>query len=343
MGNGEATVATGDQLRLIADIVVDAATAIQGNERVLVLTDSQGDPALTGVIAERARRASAEVVVLEFDKVDSIRDIPSRVAAAIAASDVVIPLCKSRILYSEAMKAGRENRRVLYMADIPTELLLRPVVQECDFDELARVADVFSRLITGSHRLRVETAAGTSAKMQMIDGRRISISKCRSRVKGDHDYLPGGAWFGCPDEDSVDGTFVVDCSIEPGVAGGLLHEPIALTYRAGRLVGIEGGSQADEFKEWIDRGDDELRGVAHNGGGINKSASPYGNLMEDERIRGAFNIAGGNNTLGWPGRNHSAFHFDGMMLNASYWVDDVPLCESGQFVHPELIAAQTRK
>ncbi len=230
---------------------------------------------------------------------------------------------------------------MLYMADFPTEFFLRPVVLDADYEALGRLADAFTGILAGDHELHVSAPGGTEATMRMVASRKLALSICRARKRGDHDYLPGGAWFGCPDERSVNGRFAIDCSIEPGVSGGVLDEPIVLTYRDGWLVSIDGGAQAREFQAWLDSKDEQLRGFSHNGAGFNRAASRIGNLMEDERIMGAFNIAGGNNTLGWPGTNQSKFHVDGMILRASYSIDGVPLCEDGQFVHPALIAAMS--
>jgi leucyl aminopeptidase (aminopeptidase T) len=328
-----------ESLAKVAEIAVAKCAAVQPGERLLVLTDTGGDPDLSDAIADAGSRAGAEVVVLRFDKVETISEIPERVAAAMASSDVVIPVCKSRILYSDAVRNVKLTGRMLYMADFPTELFMRPVVLDADYDGLHRLAEAFSALLSGDHELRVESRRGTKATMTMVASRDLALSTCRAHSRGDHDYLPGGAWFGCPIEESVNGTFVIDCSIEPGVTGGVLNEPIALTYRDGQLVAIEGGAEAREFQAWIDSRDAQLRGFSHNGAGFNRAASRIGNLMEDERIMGAFNIAGGNNTLGWPGTNQSRFHFDGMMFDATYSVDGVLLCEDGQFVHPALLAA----
>ncbi len=160
---------------------------------------------------------------------------------------------------------------------------------------------------------------------------------------GGHDYLPGGAWFGCPDEPSVSGTFVIDCSMEPGVTGGIVDEPVVIEFQEGKIVSLTGGTAAEEFKSWLDSCDKKIWSVAHNGGGFNAKASRIGNLMEDERILGTFNIAGGNNRSGWPGTNDSAFHWDAMMLSATYSLDGVPICEEGVFVHPVLVAAASAK
>jgi leucyl aminopeptidase (aminopeptidase T) len=333
------TEPTSKAIAEVADIAVATCAAVKPGERLLVLTDTGGDPDLATAMAEAGRAAGAEVILMTFDQVDTITKIPGRVAAAMAASDVVIPLCKSRILYSDAVRNVRKTGRMLYMADVPTEFFLRPVVLEADYDALARLASAFKDLFAGDHELHVWSAAGTEATMKMVGSRDLALSICRVREVGDHDYLPGGAWFGCPLETSVNGTFVIDCSIEPGVKGGILADPIVLTYRDGWLQSVAGGAEAREFQEWLDTRDEQIRGFSHNGGGFNRAASRIGNLMEDERILGAFNIAGGNNTLGWPGTNQSKFHFDGMMLHASYAIDGETLCEEGQFVHPALTAA----
>jgi leucyl aminopeptidase (aminopeptidase T) len=80
----------------------------------------------------------------------------------------------------------------------------------------------------------------------------ISHCPCRAHNRGDHGYLPGGAWFGCPAEESVSGTSVIDCSMEPGVAGGIVTDPVVLEFRDGRIVSLEGGAQAAEFRTWLD-------------------------------------------------------------------------------------------
>lgn len=323
-------------LNEVAAIAVEQCANVQAGERMLVVTDNVSDPQLAGLVAAAGRRRGAEVVTIDFPHADTIHDIPERVQQAIAASDVVIPLCKSRILYSNAIREVSDHGRLLYMADVPTDFFLRPVVRDTDYTELARFAEAFGTILNADGELSVSAPAGTKATMQMRADRGQSISSCRSHKKGDHDYLPGGAWFGCPIEESVNGIFVIDSSMEPGVLGGVVDEPIALTFVDGVLVSVEGGSQADEFTAWLDECDDQIRGVSHNGGGFNRMASRTGNLMEDERILGSFNIAGGNNQSGWPGTNSSSFHWDAMMLNASYSLAGVQICEAGNFVHPLL-------
>jgi leucyl aminopeptidase (aminopeptidase T) len=331
-------LARAEALAKVADIAVRQCAGVRPGERLLVLTDTAGDPQLADLIAAAGRAQGAETLLISMPWAPTIHDIPPRVQEAVAASDVVIPVCRSRILYSSTIRNIPKTGRCLYMADVPTENFLRPVVLEADYQQLARYAEVFERIFSVDGELTVRTKAGTNATMTMRGHVPLSISSCRSHHKGDHDYLPGGAWFGCPIEESVNGTFVIDSSMEPGVAGGILTEPVVLTFRDGVLVDIDGGAQAREFEAWLDSCDDQIRGVAHNGGGFNAAAQRVGNLMEDERILGAFNIAGGNNQSGWPGKNSSSYHWDAMMLNATYSYNGVPICEDGVFVHPDLVA-----
>jgi leucyl aminopeptidase (aminopeptidase T) len=323
----------------IAEIAIRECAGVRPGEKVLIVNDNAGDPEFAGLLTAFARDAGAEAVLVSFEFAPTIDDLPARVAGMITASDVVIPVCQSRILYSRAIKTAEQRGRVLYMADFPTEMLMRPVVREADYGQLARYGRVFEEILVPGGELHVTTAKGTAARMQMVPGRRLSVSTCRAHERGDHDYLPGGAWFGCPVEASVAGTFVIDCSMEPGVPGGVLSEPVVMEFREGRIVSLDGGPQAAQFREWLDSCDAKIWEVAHNGGGFNAAATRIGNLMEDERILGAFNIAGGNNQSGWPGANDSHFHWDAMMLEASYSLDGAPICEQGRFVHPALAAA----
>ena len=325
----------------IAEIAICDCARVRPGEKVLIVNDNAGDPEFAGLLTGFARDAGGEAVLVSFDYVPTIDELPERVAEMIVNSDVVIPVCQSRILYSRAIKTAEERGRVLYMADFPTEMLLRPVVSEADYGQLARYGAALEEIFAPGGDLRVTSPAGTDAVMQMVPGRRLSVSTCRAHNRGDHDYLPGGAWFGCPVEESVTGTFVIDCSMEPGVAGGIVTDPVVLEFREGRITRLDGGAQAAEFRSWLDACDEKIWNVAHNGGGFNAAASRIGNLMEDERILGTFNIAGGNNQSGWPGSNDSHFHWDAMMFQASYSLDGVPICEQGRFVHPLLAAAAT--
>jgi leucyl aminopeptidase (aminopeptidase T) len=325
----------------IADIAIRDCAGVQPGEKVLIVNDNAGDPEFAALLAASARAAGAESVLVSFDFAPTIDDLPDRVAEMIISSDVVIPVCQSRILYSRAIKTAEQRGRVLYMADFPTEMLMRPVVREADYGQLARYGQAFEEILVPGGELHITTANGTDATMQMVPGRRLSVSTCRAHERGDHDYLPGGAWFGCPAESSVTGTFVIDCSIEPGVPGGVLAEPVVIEFRSGQITSLTGGPQADQFRQWLESCDAKIWGVAHNGGGFNAAASRIGNLMEDERILGAFNIAGGNNQSGWPGTNDSHFHWDAMMLDATYSLDGEMICDQGKFVHPALVAAAT--
>ena len=252
-----ASQARSAEVSRIARIAIQECAGVRPGESVLIVNDNAGDPALADYLAAEARQAGAEVMVVVFTYVSTILDLPPRVAEAIVSSDVVIPICQSRILYSAALRTARERGRVLYMADFPTEMLLRPVVREADYGQLAAYGSVFAELLTPGGQLRVTTPAGTDAVMQMVPGRRVSLSTCRVREAGQRDYLPGGAWFACPEETSVNGTFVIDCSMEPGVEGGVVNEPVVIEFREGTITHLGGGPQSGEFRRWLEGCDEK--------------------------------------------------------------------------------------
>ncbi len=130
----------------IAEIAIRDCAGIRPGEKVLIVNDNAGDAEFAALLTGFARDAGAEAVAVTFEFAPTIDDLPARVADMIVASDVVIPVCQSRILYSTAIKTAEKLGRVLYMADFPTEMLLRPVVREADYGELARYGQAFREI-----------------------------------------------------------------------------------------------------------------------------------------------------------------------------------------------------
>ena len=103
-----ASQARSAEVSRIARIAIQECAGVRPGESVLIVNDNAGDPALADYLAAEARQAGAEVMVVVFTYVSTILDLPPRVAEAIVSSDVVIPICQSRILYSAAC-ARRAN------------------------------------------------------------------------------------------------------------------------------------------------------------------------------------------------------------------------------------------
>lgn len=130
---------------------------------------------------------------------------------------------------------------------------------------------------------------------------------------------------------------------------GLLREPIKFTIKEGRIVNIEGGSEAKEFKQWLDSFEDEnMYMVAHVSYGFGPGAKLTGDIVEDERVWGSTEWGFGN--IGpmlvpdIPGGIPAASHSDGIGLDSTVYLDGEVFLKDGQVVGPtEEIVALARK
>ncbi|MEN6472020.1 MAG: hypothetical protein ABFC62_11190 [Clostridiaceae bacterium] len=327
------------KLEKVADIAVKVGAGVKLGEKVLILGDTGSDERVMDLFMYKCQEVGAEVLKMSMHFVEQVTKIPERVGHAMAECDVIFPFTKSQILYSDAILNARKVARILYMGDLETHNMIRPVVLETDFYEMAEVAKKIVPLLKKAHKIEVSNAAGTKAEMIIDPQRRVNSTDSMVREVGELDYLPAGSWSASPFEDSVNGTFVVDGSLYPI---GVVSEPVAFHYKDGWIQSIEGGKEAADMRDWmtyrekINNGDKQHYWFSHIGGGINKNAGYTGNLMEDERVWNAFCISGGANAMNFLGKNTAKSHWDGMCDKITMVIDGVPVCEKGKFVHPDL-------
>lgn len=327
------------QLDKVADIAIKRCAKVKSGEKVLILGDTGSDERVMDLFQYKCKEVGAEALKMSFHFVESVLQIPERVSHAMWECDVLFPFTKSQILYSDAIAGTLKKGRILYMSDLETHNMLRPVILEADFEEMSQIGPIIKSIIQNAKKLQVKTKAGTDAIMYMDSNRPARCTDSVADKAGELDYLPGGSWSAAPIEESVNGTFVVDVSLYPV---GLLDEPVIFTYENGWIKNIEGGKQAKKMKDWlkyrqeINNGDKMHYFFSHIGGGLNKKASATGNLMEDERIWNAFCISGGSNQMTFKGKNNAHSHWDGMCRDCTLIVDGVQVIEDGKFVHPQL-------
>jgi len=142
----------------------------------------------------------------------------------------------------------------------------------------------------------------------------------------------------------VEGKYV----IEPGdvLLGMWRHAQsrVEITLERGRIVKIEGGSDAYLLESYLERaGDDGAFRLAHAGWGTDERAE-WGHVgMDSESKYGTVLVALGRNTFRTPaaysglgGENRSVAHFDICCRNTSLYLDGELIIENERFVVPEL-------
>jgi leucyl aminopeptidase (aminopeptidase T) len=190
-------------------------------------------------------------------------------------------------------------------------------------------AAMAARLETG-RRARVTTPAGTDCTFD-LQGRSWLIDDGRIDSPGAFGNLPAGEVYVAPLRDGAEGVCVIDCSI--AVEGlGILEHPIQLTFRQGRIVDIQGGSEADRVRQVIERAGSGADIVAELGIGTNDQARLTGRIITDEKVLGTAHVAFGHNKGSYGGDNEATIHIDGVMADASISVDGELAIERGKLV-----------
>jgi leucyl aminopeptidase (aminopeptidase T) len=123
--------------------------------------------------------------------------------------------------------------------------------------------------------------------------------------------FPDGEVYGCPLEDTVQGTIVIDRWMQ-GI--GILDEPITWHMRDGVCERISGGAQAAALERLVDeQGDEYARRIGEFAIGINPAALPEGNPhREGKKTLGSVHFALGTGTV-CGGIFQSSIHLDGVM------------------------------
>jgi len=122
------------------------------------------------------------------------------------------------------------------------------------------------------------------------------------------------------------------------------------------VTGIQGGSEAKIFENWVKNFDDpNMYKLAHYSYGFNPGARLTGKILEDERVFGSIEMGIGSQRPRFEGTVGSIemgigsqrprfegtvgpakAHTDGIVLNPTIELDGVVIEEKGKYVHPEL-------
>lgn len=229
-------------------------------------------------------------------------------------------------LYARALETGT---RVAFGGRLDRSMLDHEMA--ADYGALRERTLRLARRLDGSERVRVTTPAGTDCSFD-VAGREWKRDDGMLDTPGAFGNLPAGEVFIAPLATGADGVCVIDRSI--ALAGeGLVDEPIALTFRQGRIVGIEGGKSAASTRTAIAMAGSGADVVAELGIGTNDRARITGSVITDEKVLGTAHVAFGDNaSASYGGDNRAAIHVDGVMADATIEVDGSVVMAAGELI-----------
>jgi leucyl aminopeptidase (aminopeptidase T) len=176
------------------------------------------------------------------------------------------------------------------------------------------------RMLQGATRCRVTSPAGTDVTVS-IEGRpalEVTPIKERGQMMGPVPMWAEVAFAAV--EDQTNGRIVVD-GVMLGIGlPGQVTTPIRWTLDGGRVVAVEGGSEAQRLREVI-RGVENADVIGEFAFGTS-TKSPFGSPSEKGRL-GTVHFALGDNHNAYPGgKNVCPLHLDGVCLNATLQILD---------------------
>jgi len=237
-------------------------------------------------------------------------------------------------VYDRIVENPKDRPRYMNQNGVNPEMLIRNI-GKVDNILLNKFILAVAKATEKAKHIRVTSPAGMDIEFDNEPGREFVVADGFVR-KGDIKMFPGQiSWS--PNFDSINGTIVVDGTINPPL--GAVKSPIIFTVKNGMVVNISGGSDADAFDAWLKSfNDPNMYRVAHLAYGFGPNAKLSGNVVEDERVWGCtewgFGNIGGILTSDIPEGIPAASHSDGICLNCSVWLDGVQILDKGEVVGP---------
>jgi leucyl aminopeptidase (aminopeptidase T) len=256
---------------------------------------------------------------------------------ALKKADVWVEFNNKWLLYStpfERAVFGNDKIRYMNLVGMNVDMIVR-VIGRVDTDLLATFMTKITDMTKKAKKMKITTPAGTDLEFENNPTHPMSCDVGKANVPGIH-YLSGQIGW-TPQLETINGTLVFDGTLEPPC--GLLSEPVVLTVEKGRVVKIEGGKQAAQFKSWLESfNDPHMFRLAHVCYGFNPGAKLTGDILEDERIWGATEWGLGYQSAEDcpPDGIPAVSHCDGICLNSSVWLDGKQVLDEGKVVDPEL-------
>lgn len=335
-----------ERLTYFADAMVNKTFQLKPGETLVITSDYGSRHDLNEAISKAAYQAGAKCIIVITAPAPSHGKIADTVIAyepfteMMKEADCWLDTGTMGWLYSDAFEtvlATNPNIRYLLISNLDLNLLYKTFVYNyCD--ALVELCAQIKLMVDNASHIRVGCALGTDLEFEIEHRHVITVDIGNASTPG---FFTLPALFNIvPRFGSCNGKLVMSAVYcDPW---GLLDKPLTILVRDGKIVGTECENQADadSVMAWLEQWNEEnIYKVAHTNLGLLAGVKGLcGEGILDERSWGTLNWGFGHVTPSEapPLGNISKSHFDGMVLNGSIWIDEVPVMENGRFVHSTL-------
>ena len=327
--------------RQLAELLVDTCVGVQPGWQVLVIGTPLGRPILDELVGLIAKRDAYALLRVTFDANLAprtwLRTAPLERLAVPAAIEVhALETCDALVVI-DAPENARDAASVSAERTAALQGAYRPALERvfrhelpwvgCQYPTpaLAQEAGMgtaeFAEFLYGAclldwdaERERMQRYADrfdAADEVRIVGAEtdlRLSIAGRSMKVDAGGANIPGGEFFGCPVEDSAEGTIAF--TEFPAVYAGREITGIRLRFEGGRVVDASADTNEAYLIETLD-GDEGARRLGELGIGCNPGITRYmRNTLFDEKIDGTVHLALGNGMPDLGGTNESRIHWD---------------------------------
>ncbi|AQW68241.1 2,5-dihydroxypyridine 5,6-dioxygenase [Pseudomonas fulva] len=325
---------------------------VDDTQSVAVLKSHYSDPRTVNAAMEAAQRLGAKVYAVElpaFNHPTAMgRDMTAycgdtaltgNLAAqrALEAADLIVDTMM--LLHSPEQEQILKTGTRILLAVEPAEVLARMLPNE---DDKRRVLAA-ETLLKQARSMHVRSRAGSDFHAPL--GQYPAVTEYGyADEPGRWDHWPSGFLFTWPNEDSAEGTLVLDVGDIILPFKNYCRERITLEIEKGFITGIHGGFEAEYLRDYLKYfNDPEVYGISHIGWGLQPRAQwtamglhdrNDGMCMDARAFYGNFLFSTGPNTeVG--GKRKTPCHLDIPLRNCDIYLDDQAVVMAGDVVAPQ--------
>ncbi|MCS7384575.1 MAG: aminopeptidase [archaeon GB-1867-097] len=313
----------------IARLLIDKLLAVRREENVMIIVDEDSEMRMARSLFNKSKSVGGNpIITIMPSNWHSHTTLPKPIQKSLEATDVVIGMTRRTAApsYDPIVAKLLREKRIRYMS-----MVLRPLdnyingAALADYDEVYKMAEKLADKMHGS-RIKVVTSLGTNIEAS-IEGSKVIIEAGFATKPGESAAFSDGEVSYTPIEGTANGVVVVD---GPIAYIGKPEKPVTLKVKEGRVIGVEGGREAEILRRMIEE-TVNLDNFAEFGIGVNRAARRNGYWQEEKKAWGNLHIALGDNIY-YGGKVKCDKHMDLVIYNSTVTVDDKVILKEGKLL-----------
>lgn len=326
-------------IEIIKTIRIPLEINAKPDDKILIITDTRMDPLLWQAMATAANAMGIEATVTMMTPRKAHGFDPTSPVLH-AARDPEISLCiyltstamAHAPLTAELVDSGK---RIILMEELTPDMLLPEGPAGADFVAMTEIGEQVANLLTKGKRIRVQSDSGTdlTASIEGRPGRSMTAKVTAYRKSGGGGCaFPDGEANVCPVEGTGEGVIVFDLTAH---SVGALKDTIKLTVEKGMVTKIEGGIEANKWKDILNKHGDpnSYNCPAEIAIGLNPNVTPTGSMRTDKKLYASSHIGVGDSVV-LGGTCHAALRLEGVIKEPMITIDDYVVTKGGKILVP---------